>query len=262
MTVRERSTLARLLERFPYSALQKQRFPLMSFQVRLKRFATWEDYAAELTKKHLKDRARLMRRLSEQGDVQLGWCRTSADAEVVLTWIFDNKARWARERRIETSWLKDNRLLDFWIALSRKVNLTNLPLVTYLKLNGTPIAASVNLVGGSSSEYFTTTYDEKYSRYSPGEQLIEFCIKWCIDHRKDFDLRPLPGDYKERIADQRILVTSYAVFISLKARLLFRPLFILNYNLGRIRRAPKKLLTIHHRNINRPLTHTSRGTKA
>jgi CelD/BcsL family acetyltransferase involved in cellulose biosynthesis len=262
MTVREHSALAHLLEGSPYAELPRQAYPLMSYEVGLKRFAKWEDYAAQTTKKHLKDRTRLMRRLSEKGNVELGWCRTPADAEFVLTWIFDTKAKWARQRRIETSWLKDRRLLDFWIALSREVDLNNMPLITYLKLDGQPIAASVNLIGGSSLEYFTTTYDENYSRFSPGEQLIEFCLKWCIENRKNFDLRPLPGDYKERIADRKTLVSSYAVYLSPKARLLSRPLSMLTYTLRRARRAPGKLLTILQRTVRHTLAPTTRGGKA
>jgi CelD/BcsL family acetyltransferase involved in cellulose biosynthesis len=237
VNVKPHSALALLLEQPAYAALQKRRFTHMIYQVELTRFATWEDYLAQRSKRHQKNRARLKRRLSEQGEVELGWCRTRADAEAVLNWVFDAKARWARQRRIDTPWLENRDVRDFWIELSKRVDLAELPLVAYLKLNGRPIAGLLNLVGDSSVEFYITTYDETYWQYSPGEQLIEFVLKWCLENRKDADFRRAATDYKERVADRRTLFSSYAFDLSPKARLLSRPLFRLGNTL---RRAPRK----------------------
>jgi CelD/BcsL family acetyltransferase involved in cellulose biosynthesis len=209
----------------------------MIYGAELTKFATWEDYLAQRSKRHQKNRVRLKRRLSEQGEVELGWCRTPEDAEAVLNWVFEAKARWARQRRIDAPWLENRRVRDFWIELSKRVDLSDLPLVACLKLDGRPIAGLLNLVGDASLEFYITTYDETYFQYSPGEQLIEFMLKWCLENRKDADFRRAATDYKERVADRQTLFSSYTFDVSPKARLLSRPLFRLGNTL---RRAPRK----------------------
>jgi CelD/BcsL family acetyltransferase involved in cellulose biosynthesis len=237
VNVKTGSALACLLERPAYAALQKRRFTHVIYEVDLARFATWEDYLAERSKRHQKNRARLKRRLAEQGKVELNWCRTPEDAEVVLNWVFDAKARWARQRRIDAPWLENRRVRDFWIELSKRVDLADLPLVAYLKLDGRPIAGLLNLVGEISLEFYITAYDETFWQYSPGEQLIEFLLQWCLENRKNADFRRAATDYKERVADRQTLFSSYAFDLSPKARLLSRPLFRLENTL---RRAPRK----------------------
>jgi CelD/BcsL family acetyltransferase involved in cellulose biosynthesis len=231
------SALQRLLHQPRYAALQKRRFTHMIYELGLTRFATWDDYAAERSRKNYKNRQRRLRRLADHGEVELGWCRTPTDAEAVLNWLFDAKARWTHRRRLDSPWLKTHRVRDFWIELSKRIDLAHLPLVAYLKLNGRPIAGLVSLIGDSRVELYITAFDENYWQSSPGEQLFEFMLKWCVENRRDADFRRSATDYKERVADRRTLFSSYAFDLSPKARLLSRPLFRLGNTL---RRAPRK----------------------
>ena len=159
------SALARLVDGPPYSTLTSRRINQISYEVELTRYATWQDYIAQRNKKNYQRRQRRQRRLSEQGDVEIGWCRTRAEAEAVLNWIFDTKGRWARKGRKDAPWLEDSRVRDFWIELTKKVDLTNLPLVAFLKLNGQPISGAVHLIGGSCVKGFVTTFDEAFSYF-------------------------------------------------------------------------------------------------
>jgi CelD/BcsL family acetyltransferase involved in cellulose biosynthesis len=254
--VRSDSALARLLERPRYAALQRLQVSAKCYEVGLTRFATWEDYADRRSTKNYKNRQRRLRRLSEQGDVELGWCRTPTDAAAVLNWIFDTKASWARERRIDTEWLETRDVRDFWIELSKRLDTTNVPLVAYLKLNGRPIAGLLNLVGDSRVEFFITAHDEDYWPYSPGEQLIEFLLKWCIENRKDADLGITRSDQKERLADRTPLVSSYSFDLSPWARLLSRPLVKVGHAVWR---SPRKAARLFSKDGWRSLASGARG---
>jgi CelD/BcsL family acetyltransferase involved in cellulose biosynthesis len=243
--VRRETTLARLLEQTPYSALTSRRINQTSYGVELRRYFTWQDYLGQRSKKNYQRRQRRQRRLSEQGEVELGWCRTAADAEAVLNWIFDTKGRWARKGRKDAPWLDSPRVRDFWIELTKRIDLTNLPLVAFLKLNGRPISGAVHLIGSSSVKGFVTTYDETFSYFSPGEQLIELLSKWCVENHRDFDLGINRADYKERIADREQLVSSYAFDLSPTARLLSRPLFKVGHAVWR---SPRKAASLFRKN--------------
>jgi CelD/BcsL family acetyltransferase involved in cellulose biosynthesis len=256
--VRPESELARLLGRPPYAALRRRQIFEKGYEVGMTRYATWQDYLDLRSRKNHRNRQRRLRRLCEQGEVEFGWCRTPADAAAVLNWVFDAKSRWARERRIDAQWLEARDVRDFWLELTKRMDLTNLPLVAYLKFEHRPIAGLLNLIGDSSVELFITAHDEAFSQYSPGEQLIEFLMQWCVENRRDADLGVTRSDHKERLADRTPLVVSYSFELSAWARLASRPLF----KAGRaVWRSPRKAARLFSASGRRSLASDSRGEK-
>ena len=60
-----------------------------------------------------------------------------------------------------------------------------------------------------------TAYDPKYAKFSPGNLLIEECVRIAIDEKVDFDFRIIRDEYKARWADREISYGCVAVATSL-----------------------------------------------
>ncbi|HKR41888.1 MAG TPA: GNAT family N-acetyltransferase [Paraburkholderia sp.] len=188
--------------------------------------ATYDAFLAtrpESLRSHLRRHAR---RLAERGAVEYGWCQSVADAREVLTWIFANKRRWALARGFDTPFLMDDQVRDFFIALAERANLVATPLVSFVKMNGAPVAASVNLVGTHSIEYFITTYDETYAAFSVGNLLVDSIARWAHTSGRDFDFRPFRSVYKERWSNCMSRHESHTVMLTLRGRLAEIPIAV------------------------------------
>lgn len=192
---------------------------LPGYSISLRDFDRWEDYSATLSKSLRGELRSHLRKLNAKGDAEFGWCRTVDDVEVVLTWLFTSKRDWAISRGINTKYLFDEQVREFFVALARRIDLSTIPLVTYLKLEGKPVAASVNLVSAGCFEGFILTYDEALSECSPGSLLQEYCMKWSHANGRDFDLRPLYSAYKARWANHQTLHDTHTLFLSARGRL-------------------------------------------
>jgi CelD/BcsL family acetyltransferase involved in cellulose biosynthesis len=118
----------------------------------------------------------------------------------------------------------DDRVRDFFIALAQRLDLQATPLVAFVKVEGVPVAASVNLVGSKSVEYFITTYEEAFGTYSVGALLVDFMVKWSHAHGRDFDFRPLHGDYKARWANCQTWHEKRLILLGARGRLVDLPL--------------------------------------
>ncbi|MEX3929456.1 GNAT family N-acetyltransferase [Paraburkholderia sp. BR10936] len=179
------------------------------YSIALSGFATYDAFG------HLR---RHTRRLAQRGEVCYGWCQSTGDACNVLTWIFANKRRWAVARGFNTPFLMDDQVRDFFIDLAGRVDLAATPLVSFVKVNGVPAAASVNLVGPRSVEYFITTYDEAYAPYSVGNLLVDSIARWAYANGRDFDFRPFYSAYKERWSNHKSRHESHVVMLTSRGR--------------------------------------------
>jgi CelD/BcsL family acetyltransferase involved in cellulose biosynthesis len=222
------NALQRALDAAPRSWVQASlpsRWRVMpGYSIGLRAYPAWSDFLAT---RHSTLRSALRssgKRLRREGDISFGWCGTVEETERVLTWLFANKREWARKRGIESPYLMDDRVRNFFIDLARRIDLNSTPLVACIQVNGQPVAASVNLVGARSVEYLITTYDEAFSVYSVGTLLIEYIAQWAHAHGRDFDFRPLHGDYKARWADRETRHESRIVVLNARGRLIELPL--------------------------------------
>jgi CelD/BcsL family acetyltransferase involved in cellulose biosynthesis len=188
------------------------------YSISLRECATWKDFTATRPKL-LTNSRRYQKRLNAHGTAEISWCKTKEDAEAVITWLFANKRRWAESRELHTQYLKEDHIRDFFIKLAQRTDLTTTPLVTYTKLNGTPIAAMVNLIGPKTFEGYFTTYDEAFADCSPGNLMHEFCMKWAHENGRDFDFRPIHSAYKARWANRETQYSTLTIFLTLRGRL-------------------------------------------
>jgi CelD/BcsL family acetyltransferase involved in cellulose biosynthesis len=188
------------------------------YSISLRECPRWEEFAATRPKLFVNLR-RYFRRLNATGQVEIGWCKTAEDANAVVTWLFANKRRWAVGRQIHTQYLMNDQVRDFFVELAHRTDLSSTPLVAFVKLDGVPIAASVNLVGPTSFEGYFTTYDEAFADYSPGNLMHEFCMKWAHANGRDFDFRPIHSTYKARWANRETHHSTLTIFLTLRGRL-------------------------------------------
>ena len=96
---------------------------------------------ADVTKSLRDNLRKRHKRLEARGHVEFGWCKSTSDAASVLTWLFDNKRRWAESRGLSTPYLMDHQVREFFIALAHRTDLSTNPLVAFVKVDGVPMSA-------------------------------------------------------------------------------------------------------------------------
>jgi CelD/BcsL family acetyltransferase involved in cellulose biosynthesis/predicted RNA methylase len=188
---------------------------LPAYHVTLRPHADWGDFVKTKTTSHWATLRRKYRKLEVEGIAEIGWCKSEADADQVLTWLFETKRRWMLDRGLHTPWLANDLTLQFFRKLAMQVDLTTYPLVSFVKINGVPVAAQVNLISESAFEFFITGYDPAFGHCSPGELLIEWSVKWAFEHRLDFDFRILESAYKKRWSDKVVNCVSREIRLTL-----------------------------------------------
>lgn len=218
------AALSRVPQSWVMRAMPARWRGLPGYSIALSTFATYEAFLATLPRSLSSNLRYCARRLAGAGEVQYGWCQSAGDAREVLTWLFANKRRWALARGFATPYLMDDQVRDFFIDLAERIDLVATPLVSFVKVNGVPVAASVNLVGPRRIEYFITTYDEAYGAYSVGGLLVDSIVRWAHASGRDFDFRPLFADYKARWSNREHWHESHLVMLTVRGRLLEVPL--------------------------------------
>lgn len=189
------------------------------YLINLRQYPRWDDFAATRSKSLFSDSRRNLKRLNAKGQTEFGWCKTAEDAETILTWLFATKRRWAESRQFDTKYLMGDEVRDFFIELARRTDLLTTPLVTFLRVDGVPVAGSINLVGQAYFEGFITTYDDAFSACTPGNLMHEYCMKWAYENGRDFDLRPVFTPYKARWANRETSHSTISIFLTIRGRL-------------------------------------------
>jgi CelD/BcsL family acetyltransferase involved in cellulose biosynthesis len=207
---------------------------LPGYSVGLRGFATWEEFSGTRSSSLRRNLRRYRKGLDSTGSTEFGWCTTLDDAVAVLSWLFANKRRWALARGLKTKYLMDDEVRDFFIALAGRTDLPAVPLVTFVKVNGVPVCASINLVGPRTLEYWIFTYDEAYDRYSVGNLLTEFVARWAHANARDFDMRPLYNEYKTHWVNRETRHRTAVVILTSTGRL--REISLFFFQVSRVRR--------------------------
>lgn len=190
-----------------------------SYELALTTVPSWDAFLAGRSKSFRSGLRYDAKALAERGEVIIGWCETVEDADAVIAWICDQKRAWARERRVRTPWIFDGQVGAFFKRLAREVDLQAMPLVAFVKVDGVPVAASINIVGSRALEYYITTFDPAFGKFSPGKMLIEFLARWSLEADRDLDFRAMKADYKDRWADQCPELLTYTIYLTHRGRL-------------------------------------------
>jgi CelD/BcsL family acetyltransferase involved in cellulose biosynthesis len=207
---------------------QSRVFPLLPTPMRghqgyfldLRGLPSVEDFVRELSSPRRYDLRRYQKRLDAKGHTEFGWCTTAEETAQLVTWVFEQKRAWAAARGIKTDYLEDDRATEFFVRLAQRLDLANTPLVSFVKVNGTPAAAVINLVGGDTVEYAICTYDPTFKDCAVGFLMLRYLIEWSYAHGKNFDFRPVYADYKERWSTRQTWHETQLIFLNSRGHLL------------------------------------------
>ncbi len=192
---------------------------LPAYSIEMRNFSDWDAFAATLPKSLRATLRAGVRRLNERGHVELGWCKTLAEAHTVLTWLFANKRRWAKAHGFDTPYLMDDRARDFFMALARQTDLANIPLVAFVKVDGVPVAAALVWSAAACSSISSLATTRNLAAIPWAACSPEFMVKWAYDHGRDFDFRPFYAKYKARWSNCRSWHETYTIVLSARGRL-------------------------------------------
>jgi CelD/BcsL family acetyltransferase involved in cellulose biosynthesis len=150
---------------------------------------------------------RRAKHLQEKGPITFERAEGIEQKRQALGWIMDQKLKWLSANKIRNPWMTGSfrPFIEHVVANGGSVEFLT------LKVAGQPIAGSINLVDLRRVEFYVTTFDPEWSRYSPGILLLERCMEWACDRRLEFDMGILEFDYKRRFSNQRTVKWSFAI---------------------------------------------------
>jgi CelD/BcsL family acetyltransferase involved in cellulose biosynthesis len=190
------------------------------YVVGLRGLPSVEEFIRSVASPRRYDLRKFQKRLDSKGHAEFGWCATAEETAELVTWVFEQKRAWATARGIKTDYLEDNRTREFFARLAQRLDLSSTPLVSFVKVNGAPAAAVINLVGGDTVEYGICTYDPAFKDCSVGSLMLRYLIEWSHKHGKDFDLRPVYADYKERWSTRQAWHETRLIYLNTRGHLL------------------------------------------
>jgi CelD/BcsL family acetyltransferase involved in cellulose biosynthesis len=222
--VAEGSPLAAALQTVPRTQLQRM-LPARTrgypgYLVEVRDALTFDAFEKSALSAKLRESLRRhRRRLERHGKVEFSYSDSSEETVQLIRWIFEKKRAWASARSINNESLENDRTMAFFCELAARLDLTTHPLVAVTKLNGVPVAASLNTVGARTIEGGITTYDPAYGECGVGVLHLHDLLRWAHAHKLDFDFHPVHSDYKERWATHRTWHETQLVVLTLRGRL-------------------------------------------
>jgi CelD/BcsL family acetyltransferase involved in cellulose biosynthesis len=177
------------------------------------RSTTWPLYEQSLQRRFRKDLRRARRRLEEQGEVTMTTHSTRQGLEAALDEAFAIEASgWkgtegtAISSRFET--------LGFYTSMAVWAATLGLLRVTFLRLDGTAIAADVGLCSGGAYYSLKSGYEPRFGRFSPGMLLTHAQLEAAFAERlESFELLGTAEPYKLRFTRdcrQRLTLMAFA----------------------------------------------------
>jgi CelD/BcsL family acetyltransferase involved in cellulose biosynthesis len=139
-----------------------------------------EEYFKGSRKHQRQELNRRLRRLKELGEVE--FVVTRGYSQELMQTYFELEAKGWKGRG-GTAVTDDERVSKLHHDFARAVAAKNALFIYELKLDGKTIAMSANIIYGKQAVHWKTSYDEEYSRYSPGNLLFREFLSDCI--RKD-----------------------------------------------------------------------------
>jgi CelD/BcsL family acetyltransferase involved in cellulose biosynthesis len=109
-----------------------------------------------------------------------------------IEWLFLQKRKWSERTHKRGDWVFSSRYQEF---LSKLFASDPRFLVFVLKLDGAPIAVKLAAISSGFASTMMITYDDKYERFSPGNVLDEFMMRYIFENYLDSDGRHLDIDF-------------------------------------------------------------------
>jgi CelD/BcsL family acetyltransferase involved in cellulose biosynthesis len=190
------------LVRLPYFSSQTEMYDLVRREpyrifgdappasiARLTNEADWPSFAGSLGTLSGKKPGALERRLAKQGTVNVR-VLTPRDAEEntrLVEWTLSRKREWAARVDKKGAWLYSSSYCDFLVALLNTHESRPIARLCLITLNGGPLVTTIIGIGQSSIKGIITGFDERFAKFSPGQLVVEYMVKWAYDNHFDFD---------------------------------------------------------------------------
>jgi CelD/BcsL family acetyltransferase involved in cellulose biosynthesis len=192
---------------------------------RLTTEADWPSFCGSLGTLSGKKPGALERRLAKQGTVNARLL-TPSDAEEntkLVEWTLSRKREWASRVDKRGAWLYSSSYRDFLIALLNAQEREPIARLYLITLNGEPLATTIIGIGKSSIKGLITGFDERYAKFSPGQLVVEYMVKWAYDNHFDFDFGVGTESFKAYWSrDNTVTVASAQVASTAWGRVAFR----------------------------------------
>lgn len=157
------------------------------------------------------------KQLEKLGKVRLmtgtGGCRETSR---LISWIFDEKSSWLKERNVDQSWIFGDRPKEILKKLFRDDGAGHGVRVFALMSEDTPAAGAICFDGTGSLELFSLVINQDFKRYSPGNLLLKEILELAFAENRELDFRITPEDYKKRWADAQSIFVTYVCSGSLR----------------------------------------------
>ncbi len=154
-----------------------------------------EEFSKSLKRHFRQELKRRLKRLKELGEVE--FVKTHEYSPELMQKYFDLEARsWKGRGGTAASCDARSEKLheDFARAVAEKDALS----IYELKLNGKTIAMSINIKYAEKTVFWKTSFDENYSRFSPGNLVIQHFLNDCIQNgSNELDMLSPATDYKK-----------------------------------------------------------------
>ena len=209
--VREDGPLGLLLSDLPGAVrLYSQPAPVL----RRSSFADWESFRGGLSKNQRRQLRRERQRLCEHGDVQFEEITDPAERQSVWRWMIARKRAWLADRGLRCDWMVSDSYARFVAATLDEFGAGGGRRIFALKVNGALVAAKLDSVDRVRVESFVATFDERFSRCSPGSLLREEGIRWAFERDLDYDHRLGAEPFKLGLATHVPEATTYALALT------------------------------------------------
>ena len=150
----------------------------------------WKEYYRTLSSSYRKVQNKKRRQLSNSGDVIFDVVQDSSQAASLISWLMQEKRKWAKRVNKKGKWVFCENYKNFLIKLASDKGCAQTIVIYLLKFDGRIIAAQLASLGSSHVDWMIAAFDDDYSRASPGILLNEHCLHWAFDRKLDCDFGP------------------------------------------------------------------------
>jgi CelD/BcsL family acetyltransferase involved in cellulose biosynthesis len=183
-------------------------------------FEDWDAYYRTRGKNTKSDLRRRRRRLDETGTVTVATIADPDELEEFVTWVYETKVSALESVDGHTGWFTTAEHLKFLTAAASRGLVSGVTAATALKVDDQIVAGKLDLDYKNGKTLLITTYNPKWSRYSPGQLLYQKSIQESFaDGKSKIDFRIGHEAHKERWTNANGMVREFWVPCSFLGRL-------------------------------------------
>lgn len=158
----------------------------------------WDGFMRTRSADQRRDLRRKHRRLEEAGKLAFEEVTDPEAAKPVIDWMLLHKARWLDYTgKEDATWVRNERFRQFLYELMGSFGPAGRCILFTLRQNDQIIAADLSSIDHIRVGWYMGTFDQALRRYSPGNVLKEYTLKWAFDRGLQFDMRLGAGEHKQ-----------------------------------------------------------------